>query len=408
LYGDFFNNAALFFLVERACGHCLVLVDSGEHNCSSGRFICMALARCHTTEKNALCPRQGSSVLRPSLLQWFSTHSKGEVMKTQHRKAALNWIYCLMAALVLSLTAHDPASAQDKIRVGVGVDPSYTTWWVAQDKGFFAKYGITAELTQFPSGAEIADGVMAGELDFGASGTATWMPRFVRSDNLRLVATQATSTDNFKMAALTSLKTLADVKGKKLGTVQGSTTDYLWALVAKKLNVPESELGITPVPPPELPAALDRGDIQAFFVWEPWPTKAVQISGKDKVHILASSGDVGYFQSFSIVGNKNFIQSKPDVTVRMLAAMRDASAFMKTNRAEAVKITAARNKVPLDIAEYIMGLYNFDIAFGDTIVSGAKVEEAWMRGKERLKGQPINWEKVVDRSYFDKSASVKK
>jgi hypothetical protein len=55
-----------------------------------------------------------------------------------------------------------------------------------------------------------------------------------------------------------------------------------------------------------------------------------------------------------------------------------------------------------------MGLYNFDIAFGDTIVSGAKVEEAWMRGKERLKGQPINWEKVVDRSYFDKSASVKK
>jgi len=331
----------------------------------------------------------------------------GEAMKSQRRNSVLTSMYGLMAAAFLCLTWSGPSAAQDKIRIGVGVDPSYTTWWVAQDKGFFAKHNIKAELTQFPSGAEIADGVMAGELDFGASGTATWMPRFVRSDNLRILGTQATSTDNFKMASLTSLKTLADVKGKKLGTVQGSTSDYLWALVAKKLNVPESELGITPVSPPELPAALDRGDIQAFFVWEPWPTKAVQISGKDKVHILASSGDVGYFQSFVIVGNKNFIQSHPDVTVRMLVAMREASDFMKKDRADAVKITAARNKMSADMAEYIMGLYNFEIAFGDTIVSGAKVEEAWMRSKERLKGDPINWNTVVDRSYFDKSASAK-
>ena len=98
---------------------------------------------------------------------------------------------CLIGAVLLGLTASGPSAAQDKIRIGVGVDPSYTTWWVAQDKGFFAKYKINAELTQFPSGAEIADGVMAGELDFGASGTATWMPRFVRSDALRILGTSS-------------------------------------------------------------------------------------------------------------------------------------------------------------------------------------------------------------------------
>jgi NitT/TauT family transport system substrate-binding protein len=162
------------------------------------------------------------------------------------------------------------------------------------------------------------------------------------------------------------------------------------------------------VTPPELPAALDRGDVQAFFSWEPWPSKAMEISGKDKVHILASSGDVGYFQSFVIVANKKFVQAKPDVTVRMLAAMRDASDFMQKEHSEAVKITGTRNKMTPQMAEYIMGLYTFKMDFADTIVSGAKVEEAWMRSKERLKGNPINWNNVVDRSYFDKSASVKK
>ncbi len=299
------------------------------------------------------------------------------------------------------------AHAADTVRIGVGVDPSFTTWWVAKDRGFFEKYGINAEITQFQSGPDLADATMAGEMDFGSSGTATWMPRFVRSDALLILGTMAVSTDNFKMASLTSIKTLADLKGKKVGTVAGSTIDYLWSLVAQKLNVPESELNVTPVPPPELPAALDRRDIQAFFCWEPWPSKSVEISGKDKVHILASSGEVGYFQSFVVVGNRNFISAHPDVTVRLLAAMRDASDFVAKEHAETVKITGARNKMTPQMAEYILSLYKFKMDFIPEIVDGGKVEEAWMRGRERLKGNPIDWNKIVDRSYFDRAMAMK-
>jgi NitT/TauT family transport system substrate-binding protein len=314
----------------------------------------------------------------------------------------------LFVAFELLLAAIVPSRAQDKVRVGVGVDPSYTTWWVAKDRGIFAKYNIDAEITQFTGGPDLADATMAGEMDFGSSGTPTWVPRFVRTEDLMIVATMATSTDNFKMAALTSIKTLEDLKGKRVGTIAGSTIDYLWSLVAKKLNVPESALNTVPVTPPELPAALDRGDVQAFFSWEPWPSRSVEISGKNKVHILASSGDVGYFQSFIIVGNRKFVQSKPDVTVRLIAAMRDASDYVASDRAESIKITAARNKMTPQMAEYILGLYKFKIDLEDTMVSGSKVEEAWLRSKERLKGNPIDWTRLVDRSYFDKAMASKR
>ena len=300
------------------------------------------------------------------------------------------------------------ATAQNTVRIGVGVDPSFTTWWVAKDRGFFAKYNVNAEILQFSGGPDLADATMAGEMDFGSSGTATWMPRFVRSDALLIVGTMATSTDNFKMAAHKSIKTLEDLKGKKLGTIAGSTIDYLWALVAQKLNVPESALDLIPVTPPELPAALDRGDVQAFFSWEPWPSKSVEISGKDKVHILASSGDVGYFQSFVVVGNKKFIQAHPDLTVRMLAAMRDASDYLATEHAEAIKVAAARNKMTPQMAEYILGLYKFKMDLAENVATGAKTEEAWMRGKERLRGNPIDWTKLIDRSYLDRAMSTKK
>ena len=300
------------------------------------------------------------------------------------------------------------ALGQDAVRVGVGVDPVYTPWWIAQDKGFFVKHNLKVVLTQLSGGPDLADSTMAGEQDFGSSGTATWMPRFVRGDLLRIIATQCTSPDNFKMAASTSTKSLEELKGKKVGTVAGSSTDYLWALVAKKLGVSENSLNLVPVTPPELVPALDRGDIQAFFSWEPWPSKAVEVSGKEKVHILASSGDVGYFQSFIIVGNKNFVESKPDVTARVLAAIRDAIDYMNTNPDDAVKIGAERNKLTPQLAKYIIGLYKFKLDIADQrMVDGAKVEEAWMRGKNRLKGEPINWQKTIDRSYFDAAMKIK-
>jgi NitT/TauT family transport system substrate-binding protein len=318
----------------------------------------------------------------------------------------LRFVACF--AVVASLAIGESArAADDKVRIGVGVDPSFTTWWVAKDQGFFKKHKIDADITQFSGGPDLADATMAGEMDFGSSGTATWMPRFVRSDALVIVGTMATSTDNFKMAALTSIKSLSDLKGKRVGTVAGSTIDYLWALVAKKLSIAESDLNITPVTPPELPAALDRNDVQAFFSWEPWPSKAVEISGKDKVHILASSGDVGYFQSFIVVGNKKFVHAHPDVTVRVLAAMRDASDFLAKDRAQAIKITAQRNRMSAQLAEYIFGLYRFQMGLDDRVAADGKVEEAWMRSKERLKGNAVDWNKLIEKTYLQRAMATK-
>ena len=298
------------------------------------------------------------------------------------------------------------AQGPDPIRVAVGVDPVFTPWWVADEKGFFKKYNLKAEITQFSGGPALADATMAGEADFGSSGTATWMPRIVRG-GLVVLANIATSPDNFKMAARTTIKSPAELRGKKVGSVGGSSTDYLWVLFAKKYNIPESELSVVPMPPPELIPSLDRGDIQAFFVWEPWPSKAVEVSGKDKVHIIANSGDVGYFLNFIAVANKKFAEAKPDVTTRVLAAIRDAIDFINKERAQAVKIGAEKSKLKPELAAYIMNLYKFSVSITDELVSASRTEEAWMRSKERLKGEPIDWSKTIDRRFFDRAMALK-
>src|SRR5262245_9348450 len=267
---------------------------------------------------------------------------KEPAMQSRSCSSVTKWIGAFAFGLLLSIPPQ--SRAQETVRIAVGVDPVFTAWWIAEEKGFYKKYGVKAEITQFSGGPALGDATMAGEADIGSSGTATWMPRIVRG-SMVVLATMATSPDAFKMAARTSIKSLSDLQGKKVGTVGASSTDYLWVLLAKKLNVPESAFDVIPMTPPELVPSLDRGDIQAYFVWEPWASRAVEVSGKDKVHLLANSGDVGYFLNFIVVANKKFLEAKPDAATRVLAALRDAIAFQNRNPAEAARIGAEKNKL---------------------------------------------------------------
>jgi NitT/TauT family transport system substrate-binding protein len=325
-------------------------------------------------------------------------------MRTGYRLAVMHRIGAFALGLLFALPA-PAARAQETVRIGVGVDPVYTPWWIAEEKGFYKKHGIKAEITQFSGGPDLGDATMAGEVDIGSSGSATWMPRIVRGSMI-VLATMATSPDALKMAALASIKSLDDLKGKKVGTVGASTTDYLWVLVARKLGVAESAFQTVAMPPPELVPSLDRGDIQAYFVWEPWASRAIEVSGKDKVHILANSGDVGYFLNFIVAANKKFVETRPDATVRVLAALRDAVDFQNRNPAEAARVGGEKNKLKPDMASYIIQLYRFSLGFAPETQGAVKTEEAWMRSKERLKGEPIDWSKTIDLHYLDRALAM--
>jgi len=316
----------------------------------------------------------------------------------------------LIAVLALVGPAVAPAAvdaqAPDTVRIGVGVDPGYVPWWVADEKGYFKKYNINADIKHFTSGPEMADSAMAGEVDFASAGTATLMPRIARG-NLAVLATMSLSASAFKVVAWHTIKSPEDLRGKKVGTVGGSTTDYLWALMAKKYGIPENELQIISIPPPELIPALDRGDIQAFMVWEPWPTRALEISGRDKVKILLSGGDFGYLQHFIVVVNRKLSDAKPDATARVLAALRDALAFTNTNRAEAVKIAATKTHLKPELTAPIVDLYKYSLSLTDEMRAAAKAEEAWMRSKGRIKADPIDWNKTIDSKFYEKAITLK-
>src|SRR5262249_32111644 len=65
------------------------------------------------------------------------------------------------------------------------------------------------------------------------------------------------------------------LKGKRVGVAKGTGGEIFWNRVVDKLKLNPADYQIVDVEAPEMVAAIERGDIDAFATWEPWPTRAL-------------------------------------------------------------------------------------------------------------------------------------
>src|SRR4029450_1866515 len=76
----------------------------------------------------------------------------------------------VLLAVASSFLCFDPVIAQDSARVGwAAMTASHTPLWVAQEKGFLSKQGLSIEPIFFSAGPPAMQALVAGDLDIGVT-----------------------------------------------------------------------------------------------------------------------------------------------------------------------------------------------------------------------------------------------
>src|SRR5258706_4986566 len=85
------------------------------------------------------------------------TPGKGDLMKR------------VILAILFVLALQQSAPAAERIRIGYSsISGAYTPIWVAHDAGYFAKEGLADDIILIPSGTQLAQVTVAGEIDIGS------------------------------------------------------------------------------------------------------------------------------------------------------------------------------------------------------------------------------------------------
>jgi ABC-type nitrate/sulfonate/bicarbonate transport system substrate-binding protein len=188
-----------------------------------------------------------------------------------------------------------------------------------------------------------------------------------------------------------NIATVEGLKGKKVGVALGSASEVFWRAFVDKLGLNPKDYTVIHVEPPEMLAALERGNIDAFAAWEPWLTRTVQAVANTKI-IRDNEGIINP-RNFVYI-NRGWAQQNPEAATLFMRSLIEATQLLRNNPDEAAKHISTFLKMDAAFTRELIGKVNFDIYLDQSSIDHLKTIENQLREGGKL-AKPIDWEKFI-------------
>lgn len=271
-------------------------------------------------------------------------------MKTANRLKRRLWLSLLGAAVVASAGLAAPARAADPIKINVsavGRPPIFSNTFidVAQSLGYFKDAGLDVEPLKFASAQQVMEAMLSGRAEGSANGTASAVlaiGEIAQPGLFKIFCTNPTNAkyvlDEFIVAKDSPVKTLADLKGKRVASGPGIQNTTLAKTMLERAGA--GSMQVTELPIGQHVAAIASGQVDGIYTLEPTGTVG-RLNGTTRnleVGVVAKYvlGDpMAPWHGGSATLTSEFIKAHPDVAKKYMAAYRKGVDLVKSSPAEA-------------------------------------------------------------------------
>lgn len=197
-------------------------------------------------------------------------------------------------------------------------------------------------------------------------------------------------------------KDLRDLKGKTFGIPSKYSNQYL---VIRKLmedqGVGENEIRFIEVPPPDMPAALETGAIDAYFVGEPHAAKA-ELAGTGRV--LYHAKDIWpNFISCVLVVTDELIKEEPELVRDLVRGIAESGEWAETHRLEAAKVVAPYYRQDEKLLKYVLTQPPDRVSYVTLVPEDEELKKIMdMALKVGVIDKRVEMKDMIDRSFIPK------
>ncbi|MBS0537911.1 MAG: NrtA/SsuA/CpmA family ABC transporter substrate-binding protein [Proteobacteria bacterium] len=293
------------------------------------------------------------------------------------------------AALLLAASAAD-AQTLTKMTIATGVDPAFGQFYVAKEGGLFEKNGLDVQINTGPSGSAMVPFLVNDQVQAAYGSDLAGVINH-QVDNKIVAVADGTYLAKWESVIGRNVESLEALKGKKVGVAFGTGAEIFWRrlLIARKLNPADYKL--VNVEAPEMLAALERSDIDAFAVWEPWPSRALMSIKNTKVLATAD----GIYNNVNFVYmNRGWIEKNKATAEKFIKALCEANDMINNDRPAAAKLISKFLKMPLDLTTELMPKLEYDMDWQTRSFNAIKDSEHLLAEQKKLKA-PLDYSKYV-------------
>jgi ABC-type nitrate/sulfonate/bicarbonate transport system substrate-binding protein len=289
--------------------------------------------------------------------------------------------------LVTLLAWSAPASAQTKMTIATGVDPVFSAYYVAQMEGLFKKHGLDVRINTGPSGSAMVSFLVNGQIESAFGSEIAGVSNHNLDPNVVVVA-QATRLVRWIALVGRDINSLDQLKGKKVGVARGSGGEVFWLAMLAKLKLNAADYTVVNVEAPEMVAALERGNIDAYAVWEPWVTRGLAAVKNTKV-LKDQEGILE--QGVYIYMNRGWIGKNPAAAESFVRALVDATDVINKDRKRAAKdVSEFLKNLDPPLVEQLMTKLTFDMELSNFTIDLFRLAEAQLKQQGKL-SKPLDY-----------------
>ena len=237
------------------------------------------------------------------------------------------------------------AHAAEPLRIGYSDWPGWVAWQVAIEKGWLKEAGVDAKFEWFDYSASM-DAFSAGKLD---AVTCTNGDALVMggngAKNVMIMLTDY-SNGNDMIVGKPGVKTLADLKGKKVGLEVGLVEHLLLIHGLTKLGLKETDVTLVNAKTNETPQVLASGDVSAIGAWQPIAGQAMK--GAAGAKPLYTSADVPGLIYDVVTVSPASLASRRAEWIKFVAVWDKVVAYIEDPKTQADAVAIMSAKVGID------------------------------------------------------------
>jgi sulfonate transport system substrate-binding protein len=244
-------------------------------------------------------------------------------------------IAATIALAAVSLLAGPALS--DEIRIGYQKSSTLTA--ILKTNGELEKalapLGITVTWHEFSSGLPLLEAINVGSIDFGAD-VADTVPIFAQAAGAKLayVAEEAASPSAQAILVPPSspIRTLADLRGKRVAVTKGAGSHYLLLVALAKAGLSFKDIGPAYLTPADGRTAFIGNSVDAWVAWDPFLTSTLKQSGT-KILADGSNGLASYKRYY--LASAAYADAHGDALNVVFNKLAETGKWVKTHPTEA-------------------------------------------------------------------------
>ena len=292
-----------------------------------------------------------------------------------------------------------------------GSDWAGGTLAAAEEYGYLDEYlnplGYDAELTSFTGAAPaIHEALVSGDLDYAYYAGFAGIAAKSNGIDTKLLAVQSYgSTWQLAASADSGIKTLEDLKGKKIAYTRGATPQMYILKVLQEAGLTESDVELLNSTVPEGLSSLSTGAVDAAVISYGQADDLVSEGKVSVVHTGTEADHSIYYEPSVLTGRTEFVDQNEEATVALIKALLKAKDKIKEDPDAFYKLTAEKSGTPL---ERVLGLAQDDldesypISLDETYLTSLKDIQTFEIDNKIITNE-VNFDDWVDSSYLDKA-----